>query len=202
MRLVRMAYIMFHSKETLFVLCIYVHLFNTIKQSEAMDTFIVSFQSDRSWSTDQWMRYNETIVDIEKEFTICHWERLRYFSTSVNGIWAYCYIKYDSDNELQCWQLYSEANFASAGRNINFIVTSSSSSAIAEDVSYNHREWNHFCFTYSYINKAVKMYLNGKLIKADWQGDFTVIETGKSVLRSSFIIGQEPDTFEGGYDPD
>ena len=162
-----MTHLIFHSNPIVFVVCICVHLLNTIHQSEALNTFVVSFQSDGSWSTDQWMKYNKKIVGIEKEFTLCHWERLRYFSTGVNAIWAYCYIKYDSDNKLGCWQLYSTTNIASAGRNVNLIITTPLWYAEAQAIPYRHRQWNHFCFTYSAINKVGKLYYNGKLIKED-----------------------------------
>ena len=49
------------------------------------------------------------------------------------------------------------------------------------------------------FQKFGKFYANGKLLKASWQGDFTRIPSGEEVLRSSFVIGQEPDRFNGGW---
>ena len=72
---------------------------------------------------------------------------------------------------------------------------------IAEAVPFRHRQWNHFCFAYSSNKKVGKLYYNGELIKQVSEGNFTDIESGESVLQSSFIIAQEPDIFEGGYDP-
>ena len=43
-------------------------------------TFSVSFQSDGTKSIHQWMKYKEKIFGINKELTVCHWEKLRYFS--------------------------------------------------------------------------------------------------------------------------
>ena len=173
-----------------------------IPKCEASNSFVASFQSEGKWSTDDWMRYNEKVENVDNELTICHWEKIRYFSAAVNSVWAYCFIISEdiSEEDLRCWQLYSEANRASAGRSVNLIVTTSSSSIVAENIPYKHREWNHFCFTYSSIQKFGKFYANGKLLKASWQGDFTRVPSGEEVLRSSFVIGQEPDRFNGGYD--
>ena len=191
----------FQSKRTLFVVCHCLYIFNAINKSDASNTFIVSFQSDGSWSTDQWMRYNPKIVNVKKEFTVCHWEKLRYFSTSINSVWAYCYITSDSDTKLKCWQLYHYTNFNSVGRNIDLVGQSLDLEVIAEAVPFRHRQWNHFCFAYSSNKKVGKLYYNGELIKQVSEGNFTDIESGESVLQSSFIIAQEPDIFEGGYDP-
>ena len=124
-----------------FVFCVQVHLIGYILISstppcKAAKTFAVSFQGDGSWSTDHWIRYNEIIENVEKELTVCHWEKLRYFSAAVNSVWAYCYIESELNDDLQCWQLYSEANRASAGRTINLIITTSTSSIVAENVAY------------------------------------------------------------------
>ena len=74
----------------------------TIDESEGLPTFSVSFQSNGSWSTDHWMRYNEKIKGVKEEFSVCHWLKLRYFSTDISSIWSYCYIKSDSDTQIPC----------------------------------------------------------------------------------------------------
>ena len=191
---------MIQPKLRVLVLCTYVCLAHTVTLSETLETFTVSLQGDGSWSIDQWIKYKNKIENVDKELTICHWENIRFFSEAVNSVWAYCYIKSKNEKDLECWQLYSAANRGSAGRNLDWIVTTSFASIIANNIPYKHREWNHVCFTYSSIKKAAKLYVNGELLNAFWQGDFRTIESGKSVLNSSFIIGQEPDKFNGGYD--
>ena len=187
----------------LFWIVIPIYLNNLcITNCDALNSFVASFQTDGKWSTNDWMRYNEKVEKVDNELTVCHWEKIRYFSAAVNSVWAYCFIISEdiADEDLRCWQLYSEANRASSGRSVNLIITTSSSSIVAENVPYKHREWNHFCFTYSTTEKYGKLYANGKLLKAVWQGDFNRIPSGDEVLRSSFVIGQEPDRFNGGYD--
>ena len=69
-------------------------------------TFLVSFQSDRNRSIEHWMRYNENFEGYQKEFTACHWQRVRYFSNELNSVWAYCYIGRKKDPLLPCIQFY------------------------------------------------------------------------------------------------
>ena len=188
------------SKWVLFAICFYVNSVIAIDDLENKETFVVSFQEDGTWSTNQWMRHNAKITGIGKEFTVCHWEKLRYFSTAINSVWAYCYVK-NNAVKMKCWQVYHETNLQSAGRKVNLIGTSFPWSITVDALPYKHRHWNHFCLTYSSIKEISKVYHNGKLMRSELEANFTDIENGESVWRSSFIIGQEPDIFEGGYDP-
>ena len=173
----------------------------TIKESKGHPTFTVSFQSNGTWSTDHWMRYNEKIDGVKEEFTVCQWIKLRYFSTDISSIWSYCHIKSDSQTLIPCWHLFLEADITSAGRNVNLIGRSPDWYVEAQALPFRHRKWNHICFTYTSVEKVGKLYYNGKKVREDSEGNFTNIESGESVLRSSFEIAQEPDIFEGGYDP-
>ena len=184
----------------LFSFCLY--LLSITNKAKALKTFVVSLQPDGAWSTDQWMKYKEKISGINKEFTVCHWERLSYFSVQFNGIWSYCYIKSSSDSKFQCWQLWYRPTSESAGRNVILGAQLPTTTYETGALHYRHRQWNHFCFTYSSMKKVLKLYYNGKLVKKEKQGNFTDMPTGNSVLQSMFIIGQEPDNIlEGGYDP-
>ena len=60
----------------------YVVLFfyHSLDMVMAKQSFIVSFQSDGSWSTDHWIRYDKDILNVTNDFTICHWEKTRYFA--------------------------------------------------------------------------------------------------------------------------
>ena len=75
--------------------------------SETDDTFLVSFQSEGARSTTQWMKYKTEIAILDKEFSTCHWEKLKYFSIEINSIWAYCFIFSASDKlgNKNCIQL-------------------------------------------------------------------------------------------------
>ena len=189
------------SKSSLLAKCYFILTLNMVNRCAALNSFIVSLQSDNAWSTDHWMTYNKKIVGVEKEFTVCHWEKLRYVSTDLNTVWSYCYEKIESKSHLYCWTFYHRINSHSAGRNVDLFTISEIWSIHAESLPYRHRQWNHICFSYSSIRKIGKLYYNGQLVKEDTEGNFTDFESGNSVSRSSFLIGQEPDIFEGGYDP-
>ena len=166
----------------------------------AKHSFIASFQSDGSWSTDHWMKYDRKISNVQNEFTLCHWEKIRYFSPSINTIWTYCYITVESDGELHCWTLYQSINLESAGRYVDVVASSKSWSITAYAIQYKHRQWNHICFLYSMSKEIRKIYYNGELVKEEREGNFTRFENGGSVLDSAFVIGQEQDVIGGGYD--
>ena len=90
------------------------------------------------------MKYKGKVNGIEKELTIYHWEKLRYFSTEINSVWAYCYLKSSSDTAIKCLQLYLETDFVSGGRKVNLIVSSDSWSVESKKLEHLHRQWNHF----------------------------------------------------------
>ena len=185
------------------ILCLIVGFFASfiINHCVGLPTFVVSFQSNGTWSTDHWMRYNKKITGIDSDFTICQWIKLRYFSTDISSIWAYCYITSDSDKQIPCWHLFLEADMNSAGRNVNLIGRSPFWYIEAQSLQFRHRQWNHVCFTYSFSRKTGKLYYNGDDVEQVSAGNYTKLKNGKSVFRSSFEIGQEPDIFLGGYDP-
>ena len=54
-------------------------------------SFKVQFQKSGYWSADEWLEYDGKIPQL-REFTSCHWEKLRYFARKVSQIWSYCFI--------------------------------------------------------------------------------------------------------------
>ena len=176
-------------------------IFENLEKAIAKHSFIASFQSDGSWSTDHWMKFNRKISNVKNEFTMCHWEKLRYFAPSINVIWSYCYTIPEFEESLNCWVFYQSINMESAGRKVDFIVRSESWSMSADAIQYRHRKWNHICFSYSVSKKIGRIYYNGNLAKEVAEGNFTRFENGLSVFQSSFDIGQEQDIIGGGYDP-
>jgi hypothetical protein len=154
------------------------------------------------------MKYKEKIeVDFGKEFTSCHWERVRYFSLEVNCVWAFCFKENQSDKNLQSIQFQHMTNTSTAGRTLDFklsvYVGDLKEDLIVHSVPYRHREWNHVCFTYSSIRKRAKFYFNGKVIKQYTRTNVleipSLLEITRSSFESSFTIAQEPDTVNGGY---
>ena len=116
----------------------------------AHPTFAVSFQPNGTWSTEHWMRYNKKISGVGSDFTFCQWIRIRYFSTDISSIWAYCYLHNDTQTALPCWHLFMEADKNSAGRKVNLVARSPHWYVEAPSLKYRHRQWNHICFVYSF----------------------------------------------------
>ena len=99
-----------------------LQVFNIVVESAKLNTFVVSFQSDQSTTIDHWMRYKGQITGIEKEFTCCHWEKVRFFSLEFNSVWAYCFISPEIEVKLPCIQFYHYRNTESAGRNFDLAL--------------------------------------------------------------------------------
>ena len=191
---------------TLVIKLLLLYLFTIVVESQETSTFIVSFQSGRSRSIEQWMKYNEKFEGYEKEFTACHWQRVRYFSMEMNSIWAYCYAGLTKESsQLPCIQFYFQTNETSAGRAMNFVLVlmhgSSENRAIAYSMLYHHREWNHLCVIFSSVHKRVRFFHNGELVQTIHNDNFEEMWYGQQINESSFIVGQEPDTVNGGFNP-
>ena len=183
-----------------FSVCAVLFVTGTLSQKDV--TFLASFQSDGIRSTTQWMKYKGKVAGLDKDFSACHWEKVRYFSLEINSIWAYCFIfsaseKLDNQN---CLQLYH--NFTSANTEVDMVMYLKKEKYIAISVPFRHREWNHICFTYSSINKVARFYYNGKPVITETSSHFPeILESNDVVFDSSFTIAQEPDTLNGGYNP-
>ena len=185
-----------------FGVCVIIYVTGTLSQKQ--DTFLVSFQSEGIRSTTQWMKYKGKIAGLDKEFSTCHWERVRYFSLEINSIWAYCFIfsaseKLDNKN---CLQLYHTSS-TSANREVDMVMSINTKQYKAiSTMPFRHREWNHICFTYSSINKIARFYYNGEPVITETSSEFPeILESSDIVFDSSFTIAQEPDTLNGGYNP-
>ena len=183
------------------VLLTFICFFFFINESRARSTFVVSFQSKGELSINHWMKYKNKITNIQKEFTVCHWEKLRYFSSDSNTVWSYCYLVSSSNEQMKCWGFYHRVNLASGGRNVDLTSFSVGLSLKAENVEYKHRKWNHICVVYSSSMSSWKLYHNGEVIKRIAGDNMPDLPSKNSIYKSTFIIGQEPDIFEGGYDP-
>ena len=182
----------------LFILSFFVNMM--VASSNAMDTFIVSFQSQGTKSINHWMKYNKMINGFEKEFSACHWQKIRFFSLGMNAVWSYCFILQESDNDLKCIQLVQKTS-SDAGRNVDLwaFISRVGREIRVDSIPFKHREWNHICFIYSSIEKMAKFYYNGKLLGSEISENFTDPINSNSIYKSSFTVAQEPDTINGGY---
>ena len=174
-------------------------------------TFKVNFQSSNEWSSKEMMKYKKDLPRVTN-FTICHWEYLRYFSSSDNTIWSYCSIESKIvGNVFHCIGLYSSGirDFANRKLKIGVWLEGWTKPAISDalDVtSYRPRTWNHICWSYSGVSFVNTLYLNGEKI-----GDFETflpnrsmvqlpLHDSKSSIDSALIVGQDPDEMNGGFD--
>ena len=76
---------------------------------------VLRFQSgDAGYSTEEWAEFTGTIPHLD-QFTVCHWERLRFFSIRDTCIWAFCHKK---NGFLKCTQIWYNRDVESGGRYI------------------------------------------------------------------------------------
>ena len=102
---------------------------------------------------------------------------------------------------MQCIQFGYEEDSLTAGRGIKVLLSfGEGNNKVIPIKVFKQRSWNHFCWTFEGKTGENKLYLNGKLagtaifdVKREAYGSY-------EVSRTSFLIGQEPDTFRGQYD--
>lgn len=186
---------------------IFLLLCSVLNLTEAEKTFIASFQTSGEWSENEWIEYNRTIPSLA-EFTACHWEKVQYFSAQINTVWSYCVYATKDDLKLRCVEVYYLTS-SDVGGNIDFNVfidgwTDKRLYARFKKVSYYHRSWNHFCWTYSIKTGIHKLYHNGQWVGTvsminEHQLSGSLIRGSSSVYDSAFIIGQEPDSMRGDF---
>ena len=82
-------------------------------------TFKISFQESEKLSKEDWAEYKSKNVNM-KEFSVCFWHKLRYFSESINTFWGYCF-KMNQTLKMDCIQFDATLVFAKANRHINLL---------------------------------------------------------------------------------
>ena len=99
------------------ILCLYFVL--SLKTAALMSTstskssFVVSFGS----LSQDWMEYSGKIPGL-LEFTVCHWEYLKYFNKDINSVWVYCIVENRDDRKIKCTQTYTTPIIGTANRHI------------------------------------------------------------------------------------
>ena len=166
----------------------------------ASPTFLISFQESGSWSTEEWAEFEKPIPTLN-EFTSCLWEKIRYFSFDFMPLWAYCIAYKNNLNEMNCTQLYSNGNPSTKNQQIQIHgwINRGEVTLEAEVNNYQHRSWNHICWSYSSITQTSKLYFNGKFIKVANISNGPSIAAEDESRISSFIMGQDPDVFNGEF---
>ena len=181
------------------ILYIILHIF--LASTKADKYFEVVFQEGGKWSPEALVEYQGHIPSIS-EFTTCHWEKLQYFGTRENAIWAYCKINSARDKKLDCIQLYSRGLRATAYRSISYNVWIPGIGANIEIRldNYRHRTWNHVCWYFSKETGINTLFYNGNLVESKHIKNLPLIQGSLGAHDHSFIIGQEPDTLRGEFD--
>ena len=135
------------------------------------------------------------------EFTACHWEKIRFFSSDSMTTWAYCIAKKDQHNDLNCTQLYSSGNGTTTDQQLVLSgwVNGGPTEYSVNIENYRHRTWNHFCWKYSTIMKDNKFYYNGVFIGSVSMTEALPIPIADDSKVTSIVLGQDPDVFNGEF---
>lgn len=173
-------------------------LFLTYVVASSTQTFVVSFQNAGGWSTKEWVEFDKPIP-ILNEFTACHWEKIRYFSSDMMSVWAYCIAINIQTTNMNCTQLYTYANSTTANRQLVLSIEGNFGRVGVNIEKYRHRTWNHICWSYSSLSYMNKFYYNGKLIGVKSMKNGYPIPASDELKITSFILGQEPDSFNGKF---
>ena len=162
-------------------------------------TFVVSFQNSGGWSTNEWVEIDKPIP-VLNEFTACHWEKIRYFSSEIMTVWSYCIARRDLKSDLECTQLYTSGNETTTNQQLILSGWINGYEFSVNIEEYRHRTWNHICWSYSRQSLLNKFYYNGKLIGIKPMSEVVTIPTADQSKMASFILGQEPDIFNGEFE--
>ena len=81
-------------------------------------TKILKFQDGRhfgSYSIQEWARFKGEIPHLDT-FTVCHWEKLAFFSVQETCPWSFCYKYGNTFDDHHCTQLWYDRDVDSGGR--------------------------------------------------------------------------------------
>ena len=111
-------------------------------------TFVVSLQESGGWSLDEWVEL-DTPKEALTEFTACHWEKVRYFSSEIMTAWSYCIANRNEITDLNCTQFYTSGNRATMNQQVQLHswINGGPIEYSVNIESYRHRTWNHMCWS-------------------------------------------------------
>lgn len=176
-----------------------IYLFLLFCQGNTQKGFIISFQSSDKLSVEEWAKYTGEISRLS-EFTACHWEKSKWFSKDRNTIWSYC-TKNDDDTDIYCTQYYYKRDIDTGNRHmITYQKLPHNIKAKVKLKPFPHRSWNHVCWSYSSKSLENQLFFNGQLIQTYKIKKKEIVPGSSEVKQSSFVIGQEPDKIDGGYE--
>ena len=185
-----------------------------LKVVTATPSFYLSFRRSGTLSKEEWAAFLDPMPDL-KEFSVCHWDKPKYFNDQLNAVWNYC-IRTQEMKKIDCFGLDKMLLSSTANRQMegsayfDYRISGEERKPWlgyhelkADTKPYQHRKWQHYCWLYSSITGENYLYWNGNLIANEtvpfqyrtlWKGS-------KNGTQTSFIIGQEQDGIGSGYDP-
>ena len=90
--------------------------------------------SNGKYSTEEWAEFKGKIPHLSA-FTVCHWERLAFFSVRDTCQWAACYKLTDAEADHHCTQFWYNRDVDSGGRYIK-------AAGGFGDNSYGGKDWH------------------------------------------------------------
>ena len=75
------------------------------------------FGSNGQYSTEEWAEFKGKMPHLSA-FTVCHWERLEFFSVRDSCPWAACYKVVNEEADHHCTQFWYNRDAGSGGRYI------------------------------------------------------------------------------------
>ena len=138
-----------------------------VVNSSVGPSFMISFQTSAKPTTEEWAEYKGKMPSL-KEFTACTWFKVKFFQDDLSSLWSYCFLT-NANTKIECFQLEFSPSLSSGNRNIQIrgwvSVNKSNTVTRADVVSFQHRKWNHICWTYSSISGYSTIYYNGGITK-------------------------------------
>ena len=185
-----------------------------LKVLTATSTFYLSFTSSGTLLKEEWAAFLDPMPDLKK-FSVCHWDKPRYFNDQFNAVWNYC-IRSKEMKKIDCFGFDKMLLSSTANRHM-YVATYFDYRVGGEEgepdlgyhelradtIPYEHRKWQHYCWLYSSISGENYLYWNGILVanKTVPSRYRTLWKGSKNGTQTAFIIGQEQDEIGSGYDP-
>ena len=153
------------------------------------------------WSSKEWVEYKGEIPRLE-EFTSCHWDKIRHFSPDIMTVWSYCTAERKNTAKIKCTQLFYSGNQTTTNQQVilSGFLNEGDGYFSGNIEAYRHRSWNHICWSYSSKTGINKLYYNGQVVGTVSINGAPPIDGSDNSTIASFILGQEPAVFNGGYD--
>ena len=176
-----------------------------------MQTYVALFQTDiigsPSATSNVWIAYDKHIPS-SKEFTICHWIKIKFYNIdNAACLWSYCTIQRKGD-KMECLQACMKGVMHTAYRDLEFqgeikLKKYDDLVSLRRKLKYyQHRTWNHLCWSFSSHTGKNRYYQNGEILSTDIlnvTNDDLALKASYEVIDAALIVGQEPDSMRGGF---